>query len=584
MSGFKVNHYKTDLCVIGGGLAGMCAAISAARSGIKVVLMQDRPVLGGNASSEIRMWICGAHGRNNRETGLVEEISLENFHRNPYKLYPIWDSILYEKVRFEKNITLLLNCSCNDAQTDGDRIISVTGWQLTTQSKNVVEAKFFADCSGDSILAPITGAEYRMGREARNEFGESIAPEQADSKTMGNSCLIQAREYTEKREFIPPVWANHYTKEDLPYRMPNMKNMNENFWYMEIGGESNTIDDAEEIRDELLKIAFGIWDYVKNSGDVEADNWDLDFVGFLPGKRESRRYVGDHIMTQNDVSAEGRFDDMIAYGGWTMDDHDPAGIATKNVPNIFHPAPSPFGIPYRCIYSKNISNLFFAGRNISVTHSAFSSVRVMATCAALGQAAGIAAYLAVKNDTTPRGVYQEHITELQNMLMDCDCYLPWHKRQISPLCLSATLSSSHPENAENVRNGLDRPIGDKDNGWYGEYLEYSFENEQYVKTARFVFDSDLNRETVADSFRPGNHAMVSNMYLCQPACFTPQTMLKDFNLEITDKSGNVKTVEIRGNYQRLCKIPVEQKLIKMRFIPLSTYGSDKFHIFSFDFS
>lgn len=162
---FPVREHLADLCVIGGGLAGMCAAISAARRGIRVVLMHDRPVLGGNASSEIRMWIRGANGEDVRETGLVEEIALENCYRNPNMNFSIWDSILYEKVMLEENIKLLLNCSCLDAQMKGREISTVTGWQLTTQTYHRVQAKIFADCSGDSILAPLTGAAYRMGRE-----------------------------------------------------------------------------------------------------------------------------------------------------------------------------------------------------------------------------------------------------------------------------------------------------------------------------------------------------------------------------------------------------------------------------------
>ena len=237
---FKTTVHKCDLCVVGGGLAGMCAAIAAARHGLKVVIMQDRPMFGGNASSEIRMWVCGAHGSNNRETGIIEEIALENLYRNPYRIYPIWDSILFEIVKKEKNITILLNCTCNDCEMEDNSIKSVTGWQMTTQQFNTVEAKYFADCSGDSVLAPLTGALYRMGREAKGEFGESIAPPVEDKKTMGLSCLIQARETNEKHEFIPPVWANKYTKDDLPYRIPDMKCYGENFWYMELGGTKNT--------------------------------------------------------------------------------------------------------------------------------------------------------------------------------------------------------------------------------------------------------------------------------------------------------------------------------------------------------
>ena len=369
-------------------MSGICAAIAAARHGLKVVLMHDRPMFGGNASSEIRMWICGAHGENNRETGIIEEIILENIYRNPYRTWPIWDTILFEKIKSEPNITPILNCSCNDAETDGDKIISISGWQTTTQSWHIVTADYFADCSGDSILAPLTDVEFRVGREARSEFDESLAPETADRKTMGLSCLMQGREMPQKRRFIPSPWAHKFTKEQLEKinKFPTVEPL-DNYWALELGGENDSIHDTEELRDELLKIALGMWDYLKNdSGLKDAENYDLDFLGFLPGKRESRRYVGDYIMTQNDVRAEGKFDDLIAYGGWSMDDHNPGGFYSEEPPTIFHEAPSPFGIPYRCIYSKNISNLFFAGRNISVTHMALSSTRVMATCATLGQA------------------------------------------------------------------------------------------------------------------------------------------------------------------------------------------------------
>jgi alkyl hydroperoxide reductase subunit AhpF len=183
--------HKVDFCVIGGGLAGMCAAITAARHGIKTLIMQERPVFGGNASSEIRMWVCGSPGC--METGLMEEFRLENLHRNTHVNFSVWDSILFEKVRFQENLESLLNCSCQSAEMEGSQIKSVTGWQMTTQCYHKVEAKYFADCSGDSILAPLTGAEFRIGREDQQEFGESLAQEKADTKTMGMSCLIQAR-------------------------------------------------------------------------------------------------------------------------------------------------------------------------------------------------------------------------------------------------------------------------------------------------------------------------------------------------------------------------------------------------------
>jgi hypothetical protein len=570
----KMNH-KAEFCVIGGGLAGMCAAISAARRGVKTVLMHDRPVLGGNASSEIRMWVCGARGENNLETGLIEEIRLENLYRNNYPNFSIWDSILYEKVRFQDNLTLLLNCSCNQAEMNDGEIKSVTGWQLTSETWHTVEAKLFADCSGDSILAPLTGAEFRYGREARSEFGESIEPEVADYKTMGMSCLIQARETDSKQQFIAPDWANKYLSDaDLPHRIHDFSPTS-NFWWLEIGGEQDTIHDCEEIRDELLKISFGVWDHIKNHGDHGAGNWVLDWVGFLPGKRESRRYVGDHIITQNDVAAAGRFEDIIAYGGWPMDDHHPAGFRYPGEPTIFHPAPSPFGIPYRALYSKNINNLFFAGRNISATHAAMSSTRVMATCATLGQAVGTAAAIASENGLSPRGVYEQKLKLLQDSLMDDDCWLPGKKREIAEITRKAELASSSG-NPEPLRNGFDRPIGDDCNSWQcseGDWVEYKFETPEDISAIRIVFDSNLCR----------NHLnMVSSYPKEMPKYTPPETLIKSFKIEIEDEQGIHEVFSETNNYQRLFKLKANYRAKRVRLTVLATREKKQTSIFSFD--
>jgi hypothetical protein len=417
---------ETDVCVVGGGMAGLIAALAAARHGAQVVLVQDRPVLGGNASSEVRMHICGAHGANNRETGILEELHLENHYRNPQPNYSIWDSVLYGAAIEQDGLTLLLNCSVTDLEMEGASIVAARAWQLTTETTYTIRAPLFVDASGDGILAPLSGAEYRIGREARDEFNESIAPETSDKKTMGMSCLFQAREYDRPMPFTPPSWAHTFrTPEELRGRDCTLRQTN--FWWMEVGGEHDSIHDTETLRDELLKIAFGVFDYIKNySPDREQyANWALDWQGFLPGKRESRRYIGDHVLTQNDIEAEGRFDDIVAYGGWTMDDHFPAGFYHPEAGTIFHPAPSPYGIPLRTLYSRNIENLFCAGRCHSATHAAMSSTRVMGTTSLMGQAVGTAAALAARHGTTPRGIYESHTAELQQMLMDDDCYLPW---------------------------------------------------------------------------------------------------------------------------------------------------------------
>lgn len=580
----SISH-KVDLCVVGGGLAGMCAAVAAARHGIKVALMHDRPVYGGNASSEIRMWVCGAHGENNRETGIIEEIALETLYRNPYRRYPIWDSILFELIQNEENITPILNCSCNDIEIDDTRIKSITGWQTTTQCYHIVEADFFADCSGDSILAPLSGAEYRWGRESRGEFNESIAPETADKKTMGLSCLIQARETDKEHKFIAPKWARKFTKEDLPYRLPDLNDPEENFWYMELGGEGDTIHDTEKLRDELISVAYGVWDFVKNSGEYDADNWELDFVGFLPGKRESRRYVGDYIMNQNDVRSGGHFDDIIAYGGWTMDDHHPGGINTREKPNIFHPAPSPFGIPYRCVYSKNIENLYFAGRNISVTHTAMSASRVMATCALLGQAVGTAASIAAKKHISPREVGRQYIDELKQTLMDDGCWLPFNKMKMSELTMSASISSTG-EHAEKLLNGYERQQGEEDNCWcggIGDTITFSFDREQMINEARLVFNSDLNRETTGAGGYIPEKMNTCNMHKNAPALNLPKTLVRGMKIELKGSDGIWHEVEgIDNNHQRLLRVIIGKRALGIRFTLVSTNGNKKAEIYSID--
>lgn len=574
MKPFETVEHEADLCVVGGGLSGLCAAVAAARHGARVVLMQDRPMLGGNASSEIRMWVCGAHGDNNRETGILEEICMDNMYRNPDKNYSIWDGLLYEKARYQPNIELLLNCTCLDASMCGENIESVTGWQLTTQRYHKVRARLFADCSGDSVLAPLTGAQVRMGREGREEFQEDIAPETPDRKTMGMSCLMQARQEDRPSVFIPPDWAHHYTREDLPYRLPNMEDGTENYWYIELGGEQDAIADTEEVRDELLRVAYGIWDYIKNAPENRERNanWRLDFMGILPGKRESRRYVGDVLLNQNDVRAGGKFPDLVAYGGWTMDDHHPAGFATHEPPNIFHPAPSPFGIPYRCLYARNIGNLFCAGRNISVTHTAMSATRVMGTCALLGQAVGTAAALAVQHGLSPRGVYEQCIGELQDTLQQDDCYLPGMERRVSRLGRLA------PE-YEVLRNGWDRPIGGQDNGAkvpLNQAVTFTFDEPTTVHGLRAVFDSDLNRESYSHEL---GRNMICNRPLGLPDAFVPPQMVRGYRIE--DENGRV-LFETQENHRRLNVVSLDAQVKALRFIPTSTWGAEEAHLFALE--
>ncbi|MBQ9986336.1 MAG: FAD-dependent oxidoreductase [Oscillospiraceae bacterium] len=586
---------ECELCIIGGGMSGLSAAISAAREGVKVVLMHERPVLGGNASSEIRMWISHARGEDNRETGILEEIYLESLYRNPTKNYHIWDTILYDFVKREKNITLLLNCTCMDAKTEEGnfphgrekKIISVTGYQMTTQRFIEVRAKYFCDSSGDSILAPLTGAEFRIGREAASEFGEDTTVEVSDNMTMGMSCLIQGRETHREVKYIPPECATKLCGENFENRNPDIYTEAENFWYLELGGDRDSIGDTEEIRDELLGLATGTWDYIKNSGEFESKNWELDFLGFLPGKRESRRYLGEYMITQRDISDGCVFEDEIAFGGWPLDDHYPGGFYHKGVPNTDVQTPAPYSIPYRALYSKNVDNLFFAGRNISMTHFAMSSMRVMATCTLLGEAVGKAASIAVKEDITPHDVYLDYINELQELLLCEDCFLPSKKREISGKCLDSELNIGYPF----IRNGEDRAhriYGTDEKDVYcavakGSEISYSFA-PQKVASVHIVFDSDLNRNTLPGGAVEKRHITRANVRLDVPVMHMPKTLCREFVLLGELEGERYKLFEVSDNRKRAYHINLDKKLDKLILIPRSTWGDyDNVSVISFDF-
>ncbi len=602
METLKTKRHSVDICVIGGGIGGMFTAISAARNGAKVALMHDRPVLGGNASSEIRMWISGAgtRVRDLQETGIMEELQLENMYRNPKRNWSTWDALLYEKVRFEPNIDLILNCTCNDAKTENGVIKSIKGFQLTTYTWHEVEAKIFVDSSGDSILAPLTGAEYRVGREAKSEHGEEFGLEVADKHTMGMSILLQCRETDHPVEFTPPAWAYVFPDDESMNNKPhNIYAINTNFYWIELGGMQNSIDDTEEIRDELLKIAFGVWDHVKNHGDHGAENWELEWIGFLPGKRESRRYVGDYVLTQQDVENRPRFEDTVAYGGWQIDNHLPGGFH-MNAKDGGHlqkrRLSEPYSIPLRSLYSINIDNLMFAGRNISASHVAFSSTRVMGTIGVIGQAVGTAAAIAVKYELSPRSVCKTKITEIQKTLMDDDCFLPGFHRAPSELAQSATLTADYGDPSA-LLNGTDRRIWGCDNGYFGKTykaITYTFDSPKYINGIRLVFDSDLDRE-----YTDGNpDALHTSSTLFFPKSYNntsfgfPKCLIKHYKIEVLDELGNWETViEILDNHQRFIKHELNTVTKSVRLIPISTYhserktedyGSSTAHIFNFE--
>ncbi|GAA1561859.1 hypothetical protein GCM10009804_18260 [Kribbella hippodromi] len=439
---------RNDLTVVGGGLAGICAAIGAARQGSTVALVQNRPVLGGNSSSEVRVWVCGAtaHGVQSfaRETGIMGELFVENQYQNPLGNPYYWDLVLLEAVRAEPLITLYLNTDVRTVDAADGAIRSVTGWQLGSEKEIRFVSPVFVDCSGDGLVGMLAGAEYRTGREPRSQYGESWAPEVPDANTLGSTILFYTKDAGEPVRFVPPSFAKDVTETAIPDRRVIRTDLNGcAYWWIEWGGELDVVDDNEAIRDELQAVVYGIWDHIKNSGRFDADNLTLEWIGSVPGKREYRRFVGDHVLTQHDVLDQTEFADRVAFGGWSIDLHPPGGVYAAERGSKHWFSDGAYHIPLRSLYSHNIHNLWMAGRNISASHVAFGTTRVMATCAVIGEAAGIGAAVALRNGLTPRELAQDRFDLMKYALTRADAsVLGLTDDDPANLALTATATAS----------------------------------------------------------------------------------------------------------------------------------------------
>lgn len=403
---------EVDLVVAGGGLSGTCCAIAAAREGLKVVLVQDRPVLGGNASSEVRLWILGATshlGNNNRwsrEGGIVNEILEENLYRNRQGNPYILDTILLEKCYEEPNLTLLLDTAVYDLEkSDPDTISAIHAICSQNSTHYRLSAPLFCDASGDGIVGFMAGAAFRMGAEGKEEFNEGFAPDAGYGQLLGHSMYFYTKDVGTPVKYTAPSWALKDITRIPHYRRFNTNMQGCNFWWLEYGGRLDTIHQSQDIKHELSRVIYGVWDHIKNSGEFpEAETLTLEWVGQIPGKRESRRFEGDYMIHQSDVIDRKAFPDSVAHGGWAIDLHPADGVYSELPSCTQWHSKGVYGIPYRCYYSRNIKNLFLAGRVISATHVAFGSTRVMATCGAGGQAVGIAAALCIEKNCQPRAL------------------------------------------------------------------------------------------------------------------------------------------------------------------------------------
>ncbi len=430
----RTETLAAELVVVGGGMAGCCAAIAAARAGSRVVLLHDRPVLGGNASSEIRLWVLGATchmGSNNRwarEGGMIDEILTENLWRNPDSNPLIFDTVLIEWVVREANLTLLLNTAVHGCEKrDAATIAAVLAWNAQNQTRYRVAAPLFLDSSGDGVLGFQAGAAFRMGAEPAEEFNEPFAPAEEYGSLLGHSLYFYTKDVGYEVPFVPPAFALGDIEGAIP-RWRNFKGTDNGcrLWWIEWGGRLDTVHDTERIKWELWKIAYGVWGWLKNSGRFpETRTMTLEWFGHVPGKRESRRFEGGHILTQSEVVAQTRFPDEIAYGGWAFDLHPADGVYSPHAGCTHIRTHGIYGLPFRCLYSGNIGNLLLGGRVISVSHVAFGTTRVMGTLALCGQAAGTAAALCREHACLPHELAERDlIGRLQQRLLRDGVHLP----------------------------------------------------------------------------------------------------------------------------------------------------------------
>ena len=594
----RYQEVSYDIVVVGGGMAGLCAAISAARHGAKVGLVHARPVLGGNASSEIRIHISGAdqslRQTDYAESGLLYELMLENKSRNDTFNYSIWDMVLFEAAKNEKNLTVYLNCPMFDCSVDGDIITSISCFQETTELTLKISAPLFVDATGNGTLGYFAGADYTQGSESNKEYGEPHAPDQPNNDRMGNTILMKAVDTGHPVKYEPPAFAKKLTEHQLRYRV-HSKTMKVDasmapdpeewlrlsacscaavdygYWWLELMGDGDDIiPDYEKIRDDLMAYAYGLWDHIKNGGQHGAENFALEWVGALPGMRESRRLLGDYVLNECDILEHRQFDDAVAYGGWCVDLHAPHGLLDFDVlPSDCHHFTGVYTIPYRSYYSRNIRNLFLAGRDISTSKLGLASTRILGCCAVGGQAVGTAAALCVKYNVLPREL-APHIPEVQQLLLKDDAFLPNILNQDEKdFARKATFTASSAKSngtPQNVVNGISRKLGDETNAWIsdglsadGETLCMKLDAPHTISELRLTFDSNFAY--------PIRVTMSANRQ-AQQRIGVPPELVKDYAITAFRNGKAVYTINIKGNHQRHNVVaipPVECDAVEFRF-------------------
>ena len=571
-----------EVAVIGGGIAGICAAVASARQGAKTILVQNRPVLGGNSSSEIRAHVNGVEhlrgtGLPERETGIIEELLLHDRFLNPQASYPLWDHSLYDFVIREPGLELMLNTQCTEAVMSGSGTIrSARCMQLTTEMHYTVNARVFIDCSGDGLLAASAGALFRTGREASSEFDEKYAPEVADGWQMGPSILMESKDMGKPTPYTPPSFAIKYDAVKS-HRGRTFDHYWIGPWWIEVGSDLDIIADQDTIRQKLMGYVHGVWDYIKNSGKFpEAEDLALDWVGNLPGPRESRRFIGDFILSEKDLLEHRLFDDAVAYGGWSLDEHCPGGIENlREPPSYFHEGfAEVYQIPYRCLYSKNVPNLLLAGRNVSQTHIAMSSTRVQGTTALMGQAAGAAAGLCIREDVLPREAGERYMDDIQEQLLRDDAFIPKRPSaapgDLARRACAISASSTMSGDVGLLTDGWSRDIDGEIHHWQSDGLpaQVQLEWAEPVALASVEVKCDTNLQRIF-GFKK-THENVRRKTTLE----VPGELLKSLECEAYVDGEWVEVGAVDANRTRLVKFRFDQvNATSIRISLKETYGA-----------
>lgn len=564
-----------DFAVVGGGVAGVVTALAAARYGLKTAFINDRPVLGGNGSDEGHISLDGAAHKGDHETGIIYEIKTVKECENL-----TWTQAFTRFIKSEKNISLFENMLVDGAVSDDNKINGLQMVNTYSLKKFTLSAKYYCDATGDAWLGYYANAVYHIGREAKHQYKEAFAPEIADGNTMSGCitkvvtdggdtiCSFFSENVGFDVEFKSPDWAYKLPHGDELGREPMYIDRGE--WWLETPNDYDDIWESEYVRDTMFRIAAGYFDWLKNSwkDKKRVATYELKNLGTYNAKRESRRLIGDYIMTQNDFKGSATFNDSVCYAGWNIDVHHIKGIFSGKSGEFNLNEEIPLTpIPYRCLYSKNISNMFMAGRCASVSHIGLGACRVQMTGASMGQAVGTAAYLCKKYGIDTKTVGTKHIEELQQLLIKDGQYIPnVFNNDTKDIAKSAEIiADSQTENGKaiNIINGKTRPRDGADYAWVSsdklpQSISLKFKKTQIINQIRITFDIPFEKYNKGFMPQPERDETVT-----------------DFTVEVKTENGYEKIADINNNYQRLVCIDGHNKITnEIKITAIKCHKSD----------